>query len=34
MLENFKDSKYLKRIEYVRNRNILDNWKKLYIDSI
>lgn len=34
MLENFKDSKYSKRVEYVRNRNILDNWKKLYIDSI
>jgi len=29
MLENFKDSKYSERIEYVRNRNVLDNWKKI-----
>jgi len=29
MLENFKDSKYSKRIEYVRNRNVLDKWKKI-----
>ena len=29
MLENFKDSKYFERIEYVRNRNVLDKWKKI-----